>query len=294
VGVGCIFAAVSLSFVRWHWLVRALELKFRLLDALRLGAIGFVLNFVALGNVGGDLFKAIFIARDQPGRRTEAVATVVVDRVVGLFTMLVLASTAVLVMGLDRTSSTAVILLCRVTVGCTVVACAGLAVVLFLPGITGDRVVRLAGRIPLAGPIAVQLISALQAYRSRKRMLLWAFLLSVVVDTFFIVSFYFIGRGLPVRAPTMAEHFFIVPLSVAAGAIPITPSGFGTLEAAMEALYQAVPSGATVTPGDGTIVTLAHRVGMMIVAAIGLLFYITQRAELRKEVESVEWGARSA
>ena len=73
------FVAVSLSFLRWWLLVWALGLPFRILDAFRLGFIGYLMNFVSAGAVGGDLVKAFFIAREQPGRRAEAVATVVVE-----------------------------------------------------------------------------------------------------------------------------------------------------------------------------------------------------------------------
>ena len=90
-----VFCAVSLTFVRWYLLVRALGLNFRLLDAFRLGFLGYLFNFVSVGSVGGDLFKAIFIAREQPGRRTEAVATVLVDRVVGVYALVLLTSTVI-------------------------------------------------------------------------------------------------------------------------------------------------------------------------------------------------------
>ena len=278
IGVGCLLVSVGLSFVRWYLLVRALGLSFRLVDALRLGSLGFALNFVALGNVGGDLFKAIFIARDQPGQRTEAVATVVVDRVLGLFTMLVLASLAVVIISLDSDASTSVALLCQATLALTAIGFAGIGLALYLPGITSDRLANLLNRIPLAGPTAVRLLSAVHVYRTKQPVLLSAFLLSVVVDGLFIISFFLVANGLPMNAPTLAEHFFVLPLSVIAGAIPVTPSGLGTIEAAVETLYQAVPSGARITPGDGTIIALAHRVAMMIVAGIGMIFYALQRS----------------
>src|SRR5215469_719233 len=47
--------AVVLTFVRWHVLVRALGLNFSLKDAIRLGFLGYLLNFVSFGAVGGDL-----------------------------------------------------------------------------------------------------------------------------------------------------------------------------------------------------------------------------------------------
>ena len=60
------------------------------------GALGFALNFVSLGTVGGDLFKAVLLAKVSPGRRTEAVVTVMADRILGLLMMMLLASTAIL------------------------------------------------------------------------------------------------------------------------------------------------------------------------------------------------------
>ena len=53
--VGLSLAGVTITIVRWHWLIRALGLPFRLRDALRLGFLGYLLNFVSFGSVGGDL-----------------------------------------------------------------------------------------------------------------------------------------------------------------------------------------------------------------------------------------------
>ena len=62
-------SGVAVAIFRWYLLVRALDLRFSITDAFRLGAIGYLFNFVSVGSVGGDLFKAVFIAREQPGRR---------------------------------------------------------------------------------------------------------------------------------------------------------------------------------------------------------------------------------
>jgi len=78
VAQGLVPVAFSLSFVRWYLLVRGLDLKFHLGDAFRLGTLGYMLNQVSPGSLGGDLLKAVFIAREQPGKRTDAVATVLV------------------------------------------------------------------------------------------------------------------------------------------------------------------------------------------------------------------------
>ncbi len=55
------FAAVLLTIVRWYFLVRALEIPFRVRDAFRLGFLGYLYNFITPGSVGGDFFKAVFL-----------------------------------------------------------------------------------------------------------------------------------------------------------------------------------------------------------------------------------------
>src|SRR5215469_409034 len=118
--------AVLLTFVRWYVLVRALDLPFTLKDAVRLGFLGYLLNFVSLGAVGGDLFKAVFIARQFPGRRPEAVATVVLDRVIGLYMLFVMASVAILVTGKLHNSDETVRIIGRGALVASAVGAAGI------------------------------------------------------------------------------------------------------------------------------------------------------------------------
>src|SRR5262249_58221984 len=65
--------------------VRARDFPFTVRNAYRLGLVGVFYNTFLPGSVGGDLVKAFFIAREHPERRTRAVATVIMDRALGLF-----------------------------------------------------------------------------------------------------------------------------------------------------------------------------------------------------------------
>ena len=132
-----VLTAVSVTIVRWYLLVRALGLRFRLVDAFRLGYLGYLLNFVSVGSVGGDLFKAIFIAREQPGRRAEAVATVLVDRIVGMYGLVLLTSGVIGLGGIPN-SDRDVVAICRLTLLVAVVGLAGILVWL-IPGSTQRR-----------------------------------------------------------------------------------------------------------------------------------------------------------
>jgi len=78
--VGLAIVCVSMQFIRWFVLVRGLDLPFTLPSAFRLGLVGAFYNAFLPGSVGGDFFKAYLIAKDTPGRRAAAVATVIADR----------------------------------------------------------------------------------------------------------------------------------------------------------------------------------------------------------------------
>jgi uncharacterized protein (TIRG00374 family) len=287
-GMLCTFVACASSFVRWHLLIRAVGIDVRLVDSLRLGALGLALNFVSPGSIGGDFFKAIFLAHGQPGRRTESVATVVADRVMGLLTMLVFASVGILWSDLTDTPSPALRVLCRAVLTAAIASWAVFAALLVVPWFTGPWVARSAEAVPLMGRTVSRLLGAVQTYRNQKRMLAAAFGLSALVALFFISSFYLVARGLPIEHPSYAEHLMIVPVAGLVGAIPVTPSGLGTLELAVEELYKAVPGGNRIERGDGALVAMARRVTELAVALLGLVFYLTHRREVEEVYAEAE------
>src|SRR4030095_10119266 len=80
-----------LGIVRWRMVlaVQGLALPFR-----RAAEISFVPHFYnsfLLASSGGDLMKAYYAAREAHHKKTEAVVTVFVDRLVGLWAMLLFA-----------------------------------------------------------------------------------------------------------------------------------------------------------------------------------------------------------
>ena len=58
-----------------------------------LGFIGMVFNLVIPGAVGGDLIKAAYLVRMRI-RKTQAVASMVIDRILGLLGLFILAAVA--------------------------------------------------------------------------------------------------------------------------------------------------------------------------------------------------------
>jgi uncharacterized protein (TIRG00374 family) len=284
----CSFTATSLTFVRWHLLVRALDIKVQLIDSLRLGALGFALNFVSVGSVGGDFFKAIFLAHGQPGRRTEAVASVIADRVAGLLTMLALATVAIFAAGLLQVPSANLHMLCQAILITATIGWLGFLSLMLIAPLSGPHIRFWLERLPLVGKTAGRLLGVVALYRSRKPMVLAAFGVSLCMSITFVTAFYLIARGLPMNAPTWREQAVIVPCASLVGAIPMTPSGLGTTEYALDQLYLIMPGGSQRKEGDGFLVGFARRINDIAVAAIGIAFYLSHRRQMKEVMDEAE------
>lgn len=293
VAIGLVFslAMAALSFVRWHLLIRALDINIRLVDTLRLGALGFALNFVSPGSIGGDFFKAIFLAHGQPGRRTAAIATVIADRVIGLLTMTLLASIGILATGLLSTGSADLQMLCRTILVVTVILWVGFALVLSSRAFTGEWLRRLVSKLRFSGKTILQLLDTVDAYRERKPTLLTAFCVSLAMALCFVTAFFMVARALPIQHPTWAQHLVIVPVAGLAGALPLTPSGLGVMEYAVQEMYKAMPGGTELSGNDGTLVAIGRRLNDIVVAVIGLVFYLRHRREVEEVFVEAEQAA---
>jgi uncharacterized protein (TIRG00374 family) len=89
----CYFVAKLLTFVRWYWLVRAIEPSFRFDVAIVLGFIGNLFNLLIPGAIGGDLIKAAYLAK-MDVNKTRAIASMVIDRLIGLLGLFIVAGVA--------------------------------------------------------------------------------------------------------------------------------------------------------------------------------------------------------
>lgn len=284
---GCLITtSVMLTFVRWYFLARALQLRFGVRDALRLGFIGYLFNFVSLGSVGGDLFKAIFIAREQPGRRTAAVATVVVDRLVGLYAVVVVAAAATLATGLQSSAVPEVRVICQGTLICAAVGGLGLAV-LIIPGFTTGAVSEMVAGIPRVGRTLFSLVQAIRMYRRRLDILLLTAVMSIGVHCLTTIGIYLIASGLPGNAPPLGMQFIAVPLAMVAGALPLPLNGLGAFEGVIEFLYANLP-GSYVARGQGLLVALAYRVITVLLAMVSAVVYLSSRREMNVVIHEAE------
>ncbi|HZZ29548.1 MAG TPA: lysylphosphatidylglycerol synthase transmembrane domain-containing protein [Pirellulales bacterium] len=280
------FSATLVTILRWHFLVRAVDLPLRLRDTVRLGFLGYLWNFVLPGGVGGDFVKAGFLAREQPGRRTEAALTVLVDRMTGLYGLFLLATGAILFTGMWHFESEDVRLACRVMFWCTGISTV-LVVVSAMPGFSQGPISRRLHDLPRVGRFIERINRASRMYYRHWAVLPVAVVLTIIAQALYAIGFWLIARGLLSNAPSLGEHMVVVPMAMITGVLPLAPNGLGTFEALVELMYLQLMGTAAIV-GAGFLVSLGYRLVTIAIAMVGAVIYFVNRREVSAMMHKVE------
>jgi glycosyltransferase 2 family protein len=279
-------AAQLLTIARWYWLVRALDLPFRWNDAVRLGFLGYLLTFVSLGTVGGDLLKALFVAREQPRRRLEAFSTVVVDRVFGLYSLILLAAGAIIASGIWQSPTTpAVGILCQAVFGVTAASTVGLLIFLSLRGSPTQQIVEWLGRLPMLGKHIKPIAGAVLVYRRKLITVVASIIVGLISQALVAASLWAVARALSAGGPGAGAHLIIVPLALLTTLLPLPGYGLGVFELALEFLYRHVGLAGA---GTGLLVAVGFRIVMVATAAIGAVMCAATRREVGSVLREAE------
>jgi uncharacterized protein (TIRG00374 family) len=273
------------TFVRWYFLVRAQGLAFHIKDALRLGLYGMFASTFLPGSVGGDAVKAVGLARGQK-RRTAAVATVLMDRAIAVWAMLMMVAMVGGILwtaGLLDNATSATLRIVRISgifIAVSIVVWLALG---FLPQRRADKFAWRLSRIPKIGHSVAEFSRAVWIYRCRQKSVFLALALTWLGQLGFVFGFYFSVLTLYDPAagsiPSAAEHFLLVPIGLIIQAAPLFPGGAGIGEAGFGGLYAWFGCAAAVA----VMGSLVMRVLTWIFALAG--FVVAQRLHPRAAPE---------
>lgn len=288
--------AILITIGRWYVLVRALDLPFSMYNAVRLGLFGFFASTFLPGSVTGDIPKAYFLARGQ-NRRTAAVATVIMDRVLGLCALVYLvAGIGVCFWGtgqLDELAKTSRAKdLLQFIVGVSLTLWAGSLIFWVLLGFVAEaRAERIAlqlERFPRIGGSLAELWRSVVMYRTRGRSVALAIAMAMFGHLGFVTMFFLCSHTINATedVPSLGTHFLIVPVGMTIQAGVPTPGGIGGGEFAFSWLYLQVGAGARggqtraleVSP-EGILAALTNRIVFWILSFIGYLVWARMRDE---------------
>jgi uncharacterized protein (TIRG00374 family) len=277
--VAVLFASISIITIRWWLLLRMEEIDIPLTDALKLTLVGHFWNNVLPGAVTGDVVKMYYLGEKAPGKKAEAYATVMIDRVIGLAALVYLAFFAALtnldfVFAPDHTKL-------KLTFYGNALLALGFTVGILALVLGVGRKSSFADKI--RGSSLPFVASVRRGYRTlirlgeRPSILFASFALGIVSHSLLVVVGIISARALGEGTLGTSTYGFVVPVGLLVNSIPIgLPGGLGAGETAFKQLFTW--AGASETLGAGVMLLL--RIGQLIWGAVGGVLYIFDRKAL--------------
>lgn len=256
--------ALLFAITRWWRLLNLAGCQVSWLAAFRLSYLGLFFNLVMPGLTGGDVVKAVLAVRENPGKRPDALVSVVVDRLMGMFALAFLASVVILIA--DQFAEL------RPVVP-PIMALMGLGALVY----TSRRVrallrfEALLDRLPMSERFK-SLDAAVLVYRRRPLELLLAFALSMGNHFLAVTGVMALGMafGIPAALAGFVDYLAIVPVANMLSSIPIAPGGWGVGEAAYSYLFGMVGVAASL----GVAVSIGFRLCQMLIGFLGGLYLL--------------------
>ena len=241
--------ALCLCGVRWRLLLRGLGIDVGMKRILQLTAIGLFFNSAMPGAVGGDLIKAVYVLRETKSkRRTPALMSIILDRVIGLFGLFTFASISVvfnLRALLDSPTMHPMVIFIFTCFGLSLLFIAAV----FFPHKEGKDPFEMFFSLKLRGIATLQkLYTTLRSYRHQPRYLIYPWAISVVAQFIWFLYYLTLTEIVSTGEVRISALATVFPIGVLTTAIPITPGGLGVGHVAFDKLYEMIglTSGATV------------------------------------------------
>lgn len=270
--------ALTCGITRWWRLLRLAGCDVRWFDSFRLTFVGLFFNYVLpAGLTGGDLVKAVLAVRENPGKRADALVSVVVDRLLGLFALAVLATVVIFAKGETFAELRVPVLAVSLAMG----GSGFLYINRPLRRLVGFDA--LIAKLPFGQKFA-ELDRAVMLYSSKPLELALAFALSLGNHFGAItgVMALAVAFGVPLSEVGFWDYVAIVPVATMVSSLPVAPAGMGLGEAAFAWLFRNVLGQSA---GLGVATSLGFRVCQLALGLLGGLFLL--RPGARKELEAV-------
>jgi glycosyltransferase 2 family protein len=221
--------ALWLGVVRWRLVLAAQGLDLSLGRATRISLVAQFFNSFLLGSTGGDLIKAYYAARETHHKKTEAVTTVFVDRLVGLWAMLLFAGVMMLpnlpmLRQHAELAASALVILAMLGVLSVVLSLA------FWGGVSKrlPRARHYLRQLP-KGELLERSLDSCRQFGKEQKFLVKAVALSLISNIVLVLQIAVLGGGLDLGI-SFTALLMIVPIISCISALPITPNGLGVRE----------------------------------------------------------------
>ncbi len=289
-GLAALAGGLLLQAQRWIVLLKVQGIIINYWRALRLILIGMFFNLFLIGSTGGDIIKIFLIMKEAPQKKTGALLSVFIDRVIGVIALAAV-SAVVIVLRWDDLMKHDVT---RYGVGVASLILGGSFGFISVAWMVGhwNLTSKLPQWLPLREKIA-EAAGAFTEYAKDGRSIGMAFLLSLPAHLLIFSTFYFgakaFGAGLG-----LLSICCVMPIVATVTALPISVGGAGLREGLfikiLGALYATTEPIATLISLSGFMIS----VFWSLIGGALYLFYrstnhdLANLADMAKTVDSLE------
>ena len=220
---------VSIIFMAWRLRIAlaAKAYRFSIRDLFSLTLIGYFFTNFMPTSVGGDLVKGYYISRKIKSR-VSSYASVFVDRIMGMFSLILIASIALLIMRKDIEHK-----FIFWAFGFLFLFC----IVFILLLINKKLLKRIGGSLGLLrllrtlklDSLAKEAIASLNSYTNHKKKILQMLILSIIAQLISFFAIYILSNSLSVYIP-FGKILLVMPIIAALCMLPVTMNGLGLRE----------------------------------------------------------------
>jgi hypothetical protein len=270
-GISLLFmgSTLVLGIVRWRLALRVQGLDLSLGRAAEISFVAHFFNSVLLGSNGGDVMKAWYAARETHHKKTEAVLTVVVDRLIGLWAMLLFAC-ATMLLNYHFVFSNAWLRVLGLIVFAMMLAGSVILGMAFWGGISkrwsGARA--WLRRLP-KGQWLENTLDSCRLFGRTPFFVLKSLGVSMLLNAACVGQFIVLARGMNLEV-SPAVMFVAVPVVICISALPVTPNGLGV----RENLFVQMLAVIGVDPTMALSLSLLAYAGSLIWSLVGGVVYL--------------------
>ena len=229
--LGLMGVTMYLGAARWQLVMRSAGLNLPIRRVMEISLVAQFFNSFLLGASGGDVVKALFAARETNHLKPEAVATVFLDRAIGLLSMLGF-SVILIPFHVTLLQNSSALLTASILAACMFLG--GIAILVYArwrPRVqnrdsTGSPTARSASALMQR---ISRVLDTCSNCSTQASVLLKSILVSFAINALCVLQFWLLGSALGISVDFLSLGF-VVPMVVVFSALPITPSGLGVRE----------------------------------------------------------------
>jgi glycosyltransferase 2 family protein len=276
------YLLVAGSFVLGAWRLRLLIAShihhFSFGRAFEFSLMGLFFNYLLPGGVGGDLVKGYYLVKEQPSSKYRTMATVLLDRVVGLVAIISICIVSLFYFS-DQTHSNAELLEVRKLL--LLLALGMLGATAFFIFFRKQFFSFRSKRIKSTNRV-VDILERIISYEISSVILSKAFIISVLANILSVYFFVITGEKLGYSVP-LSFYFFAVPIGFLSAIIPLAPAGIGVGQVVFFFLFRLYSPDA----GDlGLLAISALQIVSFTFAIAGGILYLLRGSDLRRFIKA--------